>query len=124
IQVEAELCGKPVVSINAMGPKETIIHGETGFLANVADTVMLTEEWVYPHMGFDEQKKIQFETPKVFAYRANVEELGSYLLKLMTDRDLREKMGKAARTYAADRFEYHKTAKHITDLIKERLHLQ
>ena len=41
IQVEAQACGKPVISIDTMGPKETIIHGETGFLAKVAETVDL-----------------------------------------------------------------------------------
>ena len=53
IQVEAMACGKPVVSINVGGPAETIIHNKTGFLAGVAEEVKLTEEWVYPHMGFE-----------------------------------------------------------------------
>jgi len=123
IQTEAQGCGKPVISINEMGPKETIVHGKTGFLANVADTVDLTEEWVYTHMGHEEDKKIQFEKPKTFAYRANVNELADYLLKLLTDAKLREEMGRAARQHAIDKFEYHKIAKHITDLAKKRLNL-
>ena len=35
IQVEAMSCGIPVISINECGPKETIIHNKTGFLAKV-----------------------------------------------------------------------------------------
>ncbi len=124
IQVEAQGCGIPVVSINEMGPKETVIHGETGFLANVGETVELIEEWAYTHMGFDEDRKIQFDKPKIFAYRANVDELADYFLKLMTNEDLRKKMGAAAREHAVRNFEYHKIAKDTTDLIKERLKLK
>ena len=123
IQVEAQGCGKPVISINEMGPKETIVHGKTGFLANIASTVDLTEEWVYKDMGYDEDKKIEFEKPKTFAYRANVDELAEYLHKLLTDDKLREDMSRAAREHAVQNFEYHKIAKYITDLTKERLKL-
>jgi len=35
-QVEAGACGKPVLGINAMGMLDTLIHGETAFLAGVA----------------------------------------------------------------------------------------
>ncbi len=123
IQVEAMACGKPIISINEMGPKETIIHGKTGFLANVASTVDLTEEWVSVGMGFEENRKIPFDKPKTFAYRANVDELADYLLKLLTSYELREKMGKAAREHAVEKFEYHKVAKQISDKIRERLRL-
>lgn len=123
IQVEAQACGKPVISINEMGPKELIRHGETGFLANVASTVELTEEWAYADMGFEEDHKIQFEKPKIFAYRANTDELAVYLLTLLKDKETRELMGRAGRAHAEKNFEYHDTARHITRIIKERLHL-
>lgn len=123
IQVEAQSCGKPVISINEMGPKETIIHGKTGFLANVAGTVELTQERIYPYMGFEEEKIIQFEKPKIFGYRANVDEIAEYLMKLLTDDNLREEMGRAAREHAAKNFEYRKLAREMTDTIKERLKL-
>ena len=35
IQVEAMACGKPVISINVGGPKDTIVHEKTGFLVDV-----------------------------------------------------------------------------------------
>jgi len=121
IQVEAMACGVPVLSINAMGPKETVIHNETGFLADVDSTVDLSEEWAYTSMGFEEDHKIQFEKPKTFAYRANVDQIAEYLLKLMSDAELRAKMGEAGVKHVLENFEYHKTAKKMTDTIKEKL---
>ena len=43
IQVEAMACEKPVISINKMGPSETILHNKTGFLANVGEEITLNE---------------------------------------------------------------------------------
>lgn len=124
IQMEAEACGKPVISINHMGPAETIIHGTTGFLAKIASTVDLTEEWAYVGMGFEEDHKIQFKEPKTFAYRADVDELADYLLRLLNDDALRETMGRAAAAHALANFEYRLIAKKIADLTKQRLHIK
>jgi alpha-maltose-1-phosphate synthase len=123
IQVEAMACGKPVISINVGGPATTIIHNKTGFLAGIAEEVKLTEEWVYPHMGFEEQKKIKFEVPKTFGYRANVEDLRKYTLMLLKNEKLREEMGKAGREHVVKTMDYHVIAKQMLDIIKERLDL-
>src|ERR1019366_2548066 len=37
IQVEANACAKPVIAINAMAFLDTMVHGETAFLAKVAE---------------------------------------------------------------------------------------
>ncbi|MEK6843839.1 MAG: glycosyltransferase family 4 protein [Nanoarchaeota archaeon] len=124
IQVEAMSCGKPVISINAMGPKETIVHGKTGFLANVADKVILNQEWVYPWMGFSEEKILKFDEPKVFAYRANIDELAEYTLKLLTDAELRNKMGEEARKHAVANFDYWVVSKKAADIIIEKFGLR
>jgi starch synthase len=123
IQVEAMACGKPVVSINVGGPAETIIHNKTGFLAGIAEEIKLTEEWAYPHMGFEEQMKIKFETPKTFGYRANIEDLRKYTLQLLVDPKLREEMGKAGREHAVKNFDYNVIAKKMLDIIKKKLSL-
>lgn len=119
IQVEAQSCGKPVISINAMGPKETIVHGETGFLANVAETIDLVQEKVYPWMGFNEEGIVKFDKPKTFAYRANIDQLAEYTLKLLTDDELREKMGQNAREHAVRNFDYVVTSKKIAEMVEE-----
>lgn len=124
IQVEAMACGIPVISINEGGPKETILHNKTGFLAKVKSTVELEGEWVYPHMGFDRKYWMKFPEKKIFAYRADEEELADYTLKLLTEDSLREKIGENAREHAVENFNYIKIAKKISALIKERLNLQ
>jgi glycosyltransferase involved in cell wall biosynthesis len=119
IQLEAQACGKPVISIDVGGPRDTIIPNETGFLAEVESEVKLDSEWVTKRMGFESRHRIKFPEPKTFAYRANVDQLAEALLKLATDTKLRNKMGKAAAQHAYDTFNYRITAKHISDLVKK-----
>ncbi len=124
IQIEAMACGKPVISINAGGPAETIIHNKTGFLAGVAEEIILKEEWVYPSMGFSSKQIIKFDKPKTFGYRANVDDLVEYTMKLLKDPKLREEMGKNAREHAVKNFDYKVTSKKMLDVIKEKLNLE
>ena len=119
IQVEAQACGKPVISINVGGPKDTIIHGKTGFLVEVGEEVKLDREWVYKSMGFKKKHQIQFVEPKTFAYKADVNILAECLLKLLTDDELRNEMGEAARIHAYENFNYNITAKKIADIIEK-----
>jgi glycosyltransferase involved in cell wall biosynthesis len=124
IQVEAMACGKPVVSIKKMGPSETIVHNKTGFLAKVAEEIKLDSEWAYPWMGFKEKQVIKFSSPKTFAYRADIEELKKYILKLLTDKELCEKMGKAGREHAVSNLDYRVISKKIVDVTTDRLGLK
>lgn len=123
IQVEAMSCAKPVISINHMGPSETIIHNKTGFLAKVADKVILTEERVYPWMGFSKEDIIKFDEPKVFAYRADIDELVKFTLDLLNDEELCRKIGEEGRKHAVKNFDYHIISKKIRDVTKKKLGL-
>ncbi|MDD5192361.1 MAG: glycosyltransferase family 4 protein [Candidatus Nanoarchaeia archaeon] len=124
IQVEAMACGKPVISINVGGPAETIIHNKTGFLAKVAEEIKLNEEWAYPSMGFVTKQIIKFNKPKTFAYRADINDLKEYTLKLLTDEELCKKMGKAGRQHVVNNLDYRVTSKKMLDVIKEKLGLK
>ena len=124
IQVEAMACSKPVISINAGGPAETIIHNKTGFLAKVAEEIKLNEEWAYTSMGFASKQIVKFDSPKTFAYRADIEDLKNYTLKLLTNPELREEMGKAGREHVVKNLDYRVTSKIMLDTIKEKLHIE
>lgn len=124
IQVEAMSCGKPIISIDKMGPGETIIHNKTGFLAKVGQEIILESEWVYPWMGFKEKRKVKFDGPKTMAYRADIDDLKKYTLKLLTDDKIREKMGKQARKHVMENLDYRHIAKKMVDITKERLDLK
>lgn len=121
IQMEAEACGRPVISINVGGPADTVIHGQTGYLAKIGQTIQLTEEWAYEGMGFEADHKITFDEPKVFAYRADIEDLAKYTLRLLTDDKLREQMGEAAHKHAMENYQYKIVAQKALRDIEEKL---
>ncbi len=121
IQVEAMACGKPVISINTGGPADTIVHGQTGYLAEIGETVQLTEEWAYEGMGFDAEFKVKFDEPKVFAYRASVPDLIKYTKELLTDDKLREDMGKQAYEHAMKNFHYKVVAQNALDMLDKMI---
>lgn len=120
-QVEAGACGKPVISIEAMGMLDTLIHGETALLARIARKIVVNEVMLGGESGFEEQHKVEFKIPRVVDYRANVQDIAKYLLVLMTDRDLREKMGKAGRERVVAKFDYRVVAKQFVQIINEKL---
>jgi alpha-maltose-1-phosphate synthase len=124
IQVEAMACGKPVISINAGGPAETILHNKTGFLAKVAEEIRLNEEWVYPSMGFSTKQIIKFNEPKTFGYRADINDLREFTLKLLTDDSLREKMGNSGREHTVKTLDYRVTSKKMWDMTLDKLGLK
>ena len=45
IQLEAQACGKPVISINVGGPKDIILHEKTGYLVDVEHEIKLESEY-------------------------------------------------------------------------------
>ena len=120
-QVEAGACAKAVIGINAMGMLDTLIHNETAFLAEVAQKIVVDHVTLGDESGFEDKHRIRFKEPRTVDYRANVHDIGKYLMLLMTDSALREKMGKAGRENVVKKFDYRVVASRFVQIIKERL---
>jgi len=120
-QVEAGACGKPVVSIKAMGMLDTLVHGETAFLAEVAQRIVINEVVLGKESGFEDNHKVIFKVPRTVDYRANVQDIAKHLLVLMNDPALREKMGSAGRKRVVENFDYRIVAKRFVQILGEKL---
>jgi glycosyltransferase involved in cell wall biosynthesis len=123
-QVEAGACEKPVLSINAMGMLDTLVHGETAFLAGVEKKIVVNEVILGSESGFEEKHKVKFDQPRTVDYRASVNDISVYLLDLMKNRELREKMGKAGRIRVVQNFDYRVVAKRFVDIIVDKLDIR
>ena len=120
-QVEAGACGKPVLSIKAMGMLDTLVHGETAFLAEVARKIIVNEVILGDESGFEDQHKVVFNSPRTVDYRADVQDIANYMLTLMNDAPLREKMGKAGRERVVANFDYRVVAQKFIQIMNEKL---
>ena len=89
-----------------MGMLDTLIDGETAFLANIAQKIVVNEVTLGGESGFEDNYKIKFKEPRTVDYRANVQDIASGLLTLMNDASLREKMGQAGRKRVVANFDY------------------
>jgi len=123
-QVEAGACEKPVIGIKAMGMLDTLIHGETAFLAKIAKKIVVNEVTVGDESGFEDKQRVVFEIPRIVDYRASVTDIARYLLTLMNDGALREKMGKAAREHVVKHFDYRVVAKSFVRIMKDKLGIE
>lgn len=120
-QVEAGACGKPVIGIKAMGMLDTLIHGKTAFLAEVAQKIVVKEVILGEESGFENNHKIEFDIPRTVDYRANVQDIAKYLLKLMNSEKLRIDMGMEARKHVVANFDYRVVAQNFINIIRDRL---
>ena len=122
-QVEAGACGKPVISINAMGMRDTLVQGKTALLAKVAQKIVVSEV-LLTEEGDNEGRKVIFNPPRTVDYRADVNDIATYLMELMTDAPKRDKMGKAGRKRAVGHFDYRVVAARFVKIIQERLGIE
>ncbi len=120
-QVEAGACGKPVVSIKAMGMLDTLIDGKTAFLADIAQKIVVNEVMLGTESGFEDRHKVVFKVPRIVDYRANVQDIAKYLTVLMNDAGLRTEMGKAGRIRVVKNFDYRVVAKRFVQLVGDKL---
>jgi glycosyltransferase involved in cell wall biosynthesis len=118
-QVEAGASEKPVIGIKAMGMLDTLVHGETAYLAKIARKIVASEVILGEESGFEESHRVVFSKPRAVDYRANVHDIAKYLLTLMKDQSLREKMGKAGRVRVVEHFDYRIVARRFVQLIHD-----
>lgn len=120
-QVEAGACKKPVIGIKAMGMLDTIVHEQTGFLAEIAQEIVLRETIGDEESGFEKKHKIIFNPPRTVDYRASVYDIAKYLLELMQNQSLRLSIGNAARQRVVTHFDYRVVAKRFIEIMSHRL---
>jgi glycosyltransferase involved in cell wall biosynthesis len=104
-----------------MGMLDTLIHGETAFLADVAQKIVVDQVTLGDESGFEDKHKVIFKEPRTVDYRANVHDIANYLMDFMTDAALREKMGKAARERIVKNFDYRVVAKRFVQIMNDKL---
>jgi glycosyltransferase involved in cell wall biosynthesis len=121
IQVEANACAKPVIGIKAMGMLDTMIQGETAFLADIAQEIRLRETILGDESGYEANQKVTFKNPRIVDYRASVHDIANYLMDLMTNKELRDKMGQAGRKRAIELFDYRVVAKKFVEIVSNKL---
>jgi starch synthase len=121
IQVEANACGKPVLAVDAMGFKDTMVHGETALLAGIAQEIKIAEAVLGNDHGFEDGHRVIFPSMKTADYRADVRDVATHLLTLMRDADLRARLGQAGRRRVIERFHYKAVARQLADILQRRL---
>jgi glycosyltransferase involved in cell wall biosynthesis len=120
-QVEAGACEKPVIGTKAMGMLDTLVDGETAYLAKVAQRIVVDHVMLGKESGFEENHRIDFDIPRTVDYRANVDDVAAYLLELMNHPLLRVQMGKAGRKWVIENFDYKVVAKQFVDIVNRKL---
>lgn len=119
-QVEAGACGKPVIGIRAMAMLDTLVHGETAFLAGVAREISITETVLGEESGFEPNHRVVFGKPRVADYRACPVDIAAALKQLLHDADLRRRMGEAGRRRVVQRYDYRAVARRLVEILMER----
>jgi starch synthase len=120
-QVEANACEKPVISIKAMGPLDTLVDGETAFLAGVAQKIVVDHAFVGTEAGYEANHRVDFDIPRTVDYRANPEDISGYLFELMNHPLTRIQLGKAGRKHVVENFDYRVVAHQFVDIITSKL---
>lgn len=104
-----------------MGMLDTLVHGETAFLAGIAQEVVIREATLDDESGFEKKHRVVFKNPRTVDYRASIYDIADYLMQLMTNSELREKMGNAGRERVVEKFDYRVVAKRFVKIVHERL---
>ena len=97
------------------------MHGETAYLASVAQEVRLKEAIIGEESGHEERHRVVFKRPRTVDYRASVHDIANYLIDLMQNENLRMKMGQAARKRVVEKYNYRVVAKRFIDIVSDKI---
>jgi alpha-maltose-1-phosphate synthase len=120
-QIEAGACGRPVIGIRAMAMLDTLVDGETAFLADIGREIRISETILGEAEGYRQGQRITFDPPRVVGYRANINDIAKSLLRLMHDEQLRRSMGEAGRRRVVELFDYRVVARKFVEIVSRRL---
>jgi len=120
-QVEAGASGRPVLAIDAMAFRDTMVHEQTALLASVAVENVITETILNDDAGFGVGHRIVFDPPRVADYRASVDDIAQHLRRLMNDESLRTQMGAAGRARAVNHYDYRAVARQCLNIMGRKL---
>lgn len=121
LQVEANACGKPVIAIDAMAFRDTMVHGETALLARVEKEIRIGEAVLGEDHGFPTEQRVVFPSLRTADYRASVHDVAQHLLALMRDAELRRRLGEGGRRRVVEHFDYRHIARRFTEIVGGRL---
>ena len=114
--VEAGACGKPVIAIDAMAFRDTLVHGQTALLAGVAEVNRITEAVLGENAVENAGQRVVFDSPRIADYRASVPDIACHLRTLMCDAALRRQMGLAGRQRVVALFDYRVVARQFLEI--------
>jgi len=114
--VEAGACGKPVIAIDAMAFRDTLVHGQTALLAGVAQVNRITEAVLGENAMENAGQRVLFDPPRIADYRASVPDIAAHLRSLMGDAALRRQMGMAGRQRVVALFDYRVVSRQFLDI--------
>jgi starch synthase len=124
LQVEANACGNPVIAVDAMAFRDTMVHGETALLAGIAQEISISEAVLGEDHGFEDAHRVVFPHLRTADYRASVQDVAQHLLTLMRDAELRRTMGEAGRSRVVERFDYRQVAGRFVEIVRQRLDIE
>jgi starch synthase len=103
------------------GLLDTMVHAETAYLARVEKEIRIGEAIIGGESAGQAERRVIFESPRIVDYRASVHDIAEYLLELMQNAELRQRMGEAGRKRAVENYDYRVVARQFTNIISEKM---
>jgi glycosyltransferase involved in cell wall biosynthesis len=100
------------------------VHGETALLAGVAQEIRIAEAVLGEESGFNKAHRVVFGNLRIADYRASIYDIAEHLRTLMTDAELRARMGAKGRERVVSLYDYRVVARQFVDYVRDKLGIQ